>query len=116
MPEGGERAVRMIEQVGGEASFVADVSFTKQGEAMVAKTVASYGRIDCAFNDAGIEGRMTNTVECTEETWDPSPGCGRRTSPLRFHSLWNARCVERFSLKRLRQPWYSEARARASHA
>src|SRR5260370_38479583 len=106
MPEGGERAVRMIEEVGGEASFVADVSFTKQVKAMVAKTVASYGRIDCAFNDAGIEGRMTNTVERTEETWDPSPGCGRRTSPLPFHSLWNARRVERFSLTRLRQPWY----------
>ena len=71
VPEGGERTVRTIKEAGGEASFVAaDVSVTKQVAAIVAKTVESYGRIDCAFNNAGIEGRMANTVECTEETWD----------------------------------------------
>src|SRR5713101_1498308 len=42
MPEGGERTVRMIEEAGGEASFVAaDVSVSRQVEAMVAKTVAT---------------------------------------------------------------------------
>jgi NAD(P)-dependent dehydrogenase (short-subunit alcohol dehydrogenase family) len=72
----------MIEEAGGEASFVAaDVSVTKQVEAMVAKTVASYGRIDCAFNNAGIEGRMANTVECTEETWD-------RTIAINLKGVW----------------------------
>ena len=82
MPEGGERTVKMIEEAGGEASFVAaDVSVTKQVEAMVAKTVASYGRIDCAFNNAGIEGRMANTVECTEETWD-------RTIAINLKGVW----------------------------
>jgi NAD(P)-dependent dehydrogenase (short-subunit alcohol dehydrogenase family) len=82
MPDGGERTVRMIEEAGGEASFVAaDVSVTKQVEAMVAKTVASYGRIDCAFNNAGIEGRMANTVECTEETWD-------RTIAINLKGVW----------------------------
>jgi len=76
------RAVRMIEEAGGEASFVAaDVSVTKQVEAMVAKTVATYGRIDCAFNNAGIEGRMANTVECTEETWD-------RTIAINLKGVW----------------------------
>jgi NAD(P)-dependent dehydrogenase (short-subunit alcohol dehydrogenase family) len=82
MPEGGERTVRMIEEAGGEASFVAaDVSVTKEVEAMVAKTVASYGRIDCAFNNAGIEGRMANTVECTEEIWD-------RTIAINLKGVW----------------------------
>jgi NAD(P)-dependent dehydrogenase (short-subunit alcohol dehydrogenase family) len=82
VPEGGERTVRMIEEAGGEASFVAaDVSVTKQVEAMVAKTIASYGRIDCAFNNAGIEGRMANTVECTEETWD-------RTIAINLKGVW----------------------------
>ena len=48
---------------------------------MVAKTIASYGRIDCAFNNAGIEGRMANTVECTEETWD-------RTIAINLKGVW----------------------------
>src|SRR5216683_4719036 len=82
MPEGGERTVRMIEEAGGEASFVAaDVSVTKQVEAMVAKTVETYARIDCAFNNAGIEGRMANTVECTDETWD-------RTIAINLKGVW----------------------------
>ena len=82
VPEGGERTVRMIEEAGGEASFVAaDVSVTKQVEAMVAKTVETYARIDCAFNNAGIEGRLANTVECTEETWD-------RTIAINLKGVW----------------------------
>jgi NAD(P)-dependent dehydrogenase (short-subunit alcohol dehydrogenase family) len=82
VPEGGGRTVRMIEEAGGEASFVAaDVSVTKQVEAMVAKTVETYARIDCAFNNAGIEGRMANTVECTEETWD-------RTIAINLKGVW----------------------------
>jgi NAD(P)-dependent dehydrogenase (short-subunit alcohol dehydrogenase family) len=82
VPEGGERTVRMIEEAGGEASFVAaDVSVTRQVEAMVAKSVETYGRIDCAFNNAGIEGRMANTVECTEETWD-------RTIAINLKGVW----------------------------
>jgi NAD(P)-dependent dehydrogenase (short-subunit alcohol dehydrogenase family) len=82
VPEGGERTVRMIEEAGGEASFVAaDVSVTKQVEAMVAKTVETYARIDCAFNNAGIEGRMANTVECSEEIWD-------RTIAINLKGVW----------------------------
>ena len=43
--EGGERTVKMIKDSGGTASFIpADVSLTAQVEAMVAKTVQTYGR------------------------------------------------------------------------
>ena len=71
MPEGGERTVKMIKEAGGEASFVAaDVSIAKQAEAMVTETTKRYGRIDCAFNNAGIEGKIANTLECSEETFD----------------------------------------------
>lgn len=71
MPEGGERTVGMIKEAGGEASFVAaDVSIAIQAEAMVNETVKRYGRIDCAFNNAGIESRMANTAECSEELFD----------------------------------------------
>jgi len=71
IPDSAERTVKMIKDAGGEASCVAaDVSVTKQVEAMVAKTVETYGRIDCAFNNAGIEGRMATTGDCTEENFD----------------------------------------------
>jgi NAD(P)-dependent dehydrogenase (short-subunit alcohol dehydrogenase family) len=71
VPEGAERTVRMIKEAGGEAScLAADVSITKQVEVMVSKTVETYGRIDCAFNNAGIEGKFDSTIECTEENFD----------------------------------------------
>ena len=71
IPEGGERTVRMIKEAGGEASFVsADVSIAREVEAMVSETMKRYGRIDCAFNNAGIEGKMANTAECSEEVFD----------------------------------------------
>src|SRR5712691_9224594 len=80
--EGGERTVKMIKDSGGTASFIhADVSVTKQVEAMVAKTVETYGRIDGAFNNAGIEGRMATTVETTEETFD-------RTIAINLKGVW----------------------------
>jgi NAD(P)-dependent dehydrogenase (short-subunit alcohol dehydrogenase family) len=65
--EGGERTVKMIKDADGTASFVqADVSKASQVEAMVAQMVETYGRIDCAFNNAGIEGATNATVNCTE--------------------------------------------------
>ncbi len=69
--EGGEQTVKMIKTASGEASFIeANVAIAKQAEAMVAKTVETYGRLDCAFNNAGIEGQMGgNIAECTEENW-----------------------------------------------
>ncbi|MBI3758581.1 MAG: SDR family oxidoreductase [Deltaproteobacteria bacterium] len=71
VPEGGDRTVKLIKEIGGEASFVpTDVAIPSQVEAMVNKTVETYGRIDCAFNNAGIEGRMANTAEATEENFD----------------------------------------------
>jgi NAD(P)-dependent dehydrogenase (short-subunit alcohol dehydrogenase family) len=82
MPEGGDRTVKMIKEAGGEAAFVeADVSVTKQVEAMVDKTVQTFGRIDCAFNNAGIEGRMADTIECSEEIFD-------RTIAINLKGVW----------------------------
>ena len=50
IPDSGERTVKMIKEAGGEANCVAaDASVAKQVEMMVAKTVETYGRIDCAY-------------------------------------------------------------------
>ncbi len=68
---GGEETVQMIKAAGGEAIFVkTDVTKTAEVEALVKKTVETYGRLDCAFNNAGIEGEMAPTADCTEENWD----------------------------------------------
>lgn len=67
----GEETVSRIRAAGGEALFVrADVSRSAEVKALVERTLATYGRLDCAFNNAGIEGVMIPTVECTEENWD----------------------------------------------
>src|SRR5580700_6130291 len=71
VPTGAEQTAKMIKDAGGTASCVAaDVSVTKQVEMMVATTVETYGRIDGAFNNAGIEGKMSDTVAHTEENFD----------------------------------------------
>lgn len=69
--ERGRQAVREIKALGGDAIFVrADVSKARDVEAMVAKTVEAYGRLDFAFNNAAIEGEGPITHEYPEEVWD----------------------------------------------
>ena len=41
-----------------------------QVEALTKRTVESFGRLDCALNNAGIQGQIATTVECNEENWD----------------------------------------------
>lgn len=80
--EGGEETVRMIEESGGEATFVkADVSKASEVEALVNSAVEAYGKLDCAHNNAGIEGTMGSTVECGEENWD-------RTININLKGVW----------------------------
>ena len=57
--EGGQQTVHMIIENGGEATFVqVDVTSPSAVEAMLAKTVETSGRLDCAHNKAGIAGRI----------------------------------------------------------
>jgi NAD(P)-dependent dehydrogenase (short-subunit alcohol dehydrogenase family) len=69
--EGGNETVKLIKEAGGEAIFVqADVSKTSEVEALVEKVVETYGRLDCAHNNAGIGGAVALTSEYAEEDWD----------------------------------------------
>ncbi len=69
--EEGQETVRLIREGGGEATFVkCDVSRSEEVRALVDQTVKTYGRLDCAFNNAGIEGTVSSTPDCTEENWD----------------------------------------------
>src|SRR5215468_1658705 len=57
--EGGQQTVHMITENGGEATFIqVDVTSASAVEAMISKTVETYGRLDCAHNNAGIAGRI----------------------------------------------------------
>jgi len=68
---GGEETVRLIKAVGSEATFIkADVAKAAEIEALIKKVVETYGRLDCAVNNAGIEGAMASTVDCSEENFD----------------------------------------------
>ena len=67
---GGEETVKIIEEEGGIATFIkTDVSIASEVEEMINKTVETYGRLDCAFNNAGIP-LHRSILECTEEEWD----------------------------------------------
>ena len=69
--EGGQETVRLIQEAGGEARFfAADVSKAAQVEKLIQDIVAAYGRLDCAHNNAGVEGALANTEEYPEEQWD----------------------------------------------
>lgn len=69
--DGGLGTVQMITEAGGEAFFVqADVSRAADVQAMVGEVVAVYGRLDCAFNNAGIEGLPTRTMDVSEDDFD----------------------------------------------
>lgn len=69
--EGGEETVEMIRKAAGEAIFVrTDVTKAFEVETLVNKAIQSYGRLDCAHNNAGILGPIAATAEYTEEDWD----------------------------------------------
>src|SRR3954466_12491088 len=70
-PEQGAEAVRLIKDAGGEGLFVqTDVTKIEQVRALVDKTVATYGRLDVAFNNAGVEGTLAPIVEESEANYD----------------------------------------------
>ena len=68
----GKALIEEIKAAGGEALFVqTDVSRRESIARMVEETVETYGRLDYAFNNAGIVGSgYTDTADIVEEDWD----------------------------------------------
>jgi NAD(P)-dependent dehydrogenase (short-subunit alcohol dehydrogenase family) len=65
---GGRETVAAIGQAGGRAEFMkCDVADAQQAKAAVAATVQAFGRLDCAFNNAGILGPRLHVHEYPEE-------------------------------------------------
>ncbi len=68
----GQETVRLVREAGGDASFVrVDVSKEADAKAMVDHTVATYGRVDVLYNNAGIMPEADHSVTDTSvEVWD----------------------------------------------
>jgi NAD(P)-dependent dehydrogenase (short-subunit alcohol dehydrogenase family) len=67
----GEATAGAIRQQGGEAKFVAaDVTCSADVQAYVKAALDAYGRIDCFYNNAGIEGTVSPTAEYDEAMFD----------------------------------------------
>ena len=69
---GAEETLSLIKERGGDGVFVhADVSKSNDVQELISWAVSTYGRLDCAYNNAGIEGYMSGRLhEYPEETWD----------------------------------------------
>ena len=68
--ENGKSVVEQIQKDGGEAIFLkVDVSDQEAVEKMVTDTVAAFGRLDYAVNNAGIGGAQADTGEYEIEDW-----------------------------------------------
>ncbi len=70
-----QETMDLIEKLGTEVLFVkCDVSKSNDVRTLIEKTMSTFGRLDFAFNNAGIEGTSAPTQDCTEENWDKTIG------------------------------------------
>jgi NAD(P)-dependent dehydrogenase (short-subunit alcohol dehydrogenase family) len=70
--EGGNRTVDMINSMQGSSAFFikADVTKASDVQSMVETAVRTYGRLDYAHNNAGIDGDFITIVQGSEENFD----------------------------------------------
>jgi NAD(P)-dependent dehydrogenase (short-subunit alcohol dehydrogenase family) len=67
----GKEVERVIRERGGEATFIrTDVSRPESVKELIEQTVTTFGRLDCAFNNAATLGRIGRTADYTEEDFD----------------------------------------------
>lgn len=79
---GGEQTAAQIRERGGSALFVrTDVANNGDVAGLIAAALAAYGRLDCAFNNAGIDGGYAPTAAASEEDFD-------RTIAVNLKGVW----------------------------
>jgi NAD(P)-dependent dehydrogenase (short-subunit alcohol dehydrogenase family) len=73
--ERGEQTAAEVRELGGDALFVrTDISSADDVAALVDRAVERFGRLDYAFNNAGIEGESAPTADCSIENWNQTIG------------------------------------------
>jgi len=78
----GQETTDLIRAAGGEGIFVqTDVSKTAAVQTLLQKTIDKYGRLDIAFNNAGVEGNWVPIAEQPEDDWD-------RTIAINLKGVW----------------------------
>jgi NAD(P)-dependent dehydrogenase (short-subunit alcohol dehydrogenase family) len=78
----GNETVELVRAAGGDGLFVkADVSKSSDVETLIQKAVERFGRLDIAFNNAGIEGAWAPITRQSEEDWD-------RTIDINLKGVW----------------------------
>ena len=78
----GNETIKLVRAAGGDGLFVkADVSKASEVDALIQKVVEKFGRLDIAFNNAGIEGVWAPIVRQSEEDWD-------RTININLKGVW----------------------------
>ena len=78
----GEETVELVRAAGGDGLFVkTDVSKASQVETLIQKVVEKFGRLDVAFNNAGVEGVQAPISRQSEEDWD-------RTIDINLKGVW----------------------------
>lgn len=78
-----EDTLAQVKQAGANGIFIkCDVSDADQVKKMIDKGVETFGRLDFAFNNAGIEGQQGATADCTVENWN-------KTLAINLTGAWN---------------------------
>jgi NAD(P)-dependent dehydrogenase (short-subunit alcohol dehydrogenase family) len=79
---GGEATAELVRTAGGASTFVrVDVSAAAEVAAMVEHATATYGQLDCAFNNAGINDEQAPAADLDEALWD-------RTIAINLKGIW----------------------------
>ncbi len=74
--------ITQIRDFGGDAHFIqTDVANSDEIRSLMTKTVEYYGRLDFAFNNAGIEGKFAPMTELSEADWE-------QTITVNLKAIW----------------------------
>lgn len=91
--ESAAETVALINRVGGQAmSIVADVTDPTQVGAMIRSVVTAYGRLDCAFNNAGIAGYQVDALGKKTHEW--SEAAFDRMIAVNLKGVWLCMAAE----------------------
>jgi NAD(P)-dependent dehydrogenase (short-subunit alcohol dehydrogenase family) len=81
-PRGNQETVALIDDSGGRGvAITVDVTSAASKERAVRETVTQFGALDCAFNNAGVEGQFGPLTDLGEQVWD-------RTIEVNLKGVW----------------------------